>query len=458
MTKIIRTMRKTIYLSRLLVVVIFIGLESQTLVAQNDTVKVWDLNQCLSYAIMHNIQVNKKELSVQSSKVDYLKTRSERLPTLSASLYESLTNSKDISAGANDKWSIKRATSASLSSSLTIYDGGSIANRIMQGSLDIKIANLDVEIIKNSIILSITQAYLNVLYAKESVDYAKDVVGTSQKQVEWAKQLIKVGSIAKTDQAQLEAQLASDQYSLVLAQNTLTSNTTSLKQLLEIPVTENFNVKFPEIDFVTEYSLLPSINDAFSTSLSVMPEITSSELNRDAAEIGVKVAQSGYLPNLSLNANYSTDYSGPSINTFNSQLNNNQMQRVSLSLNIPIFNRNITRTSVQQSKINLALANLSMQETKKNLLQNVESVYQNTIAGKSRYDAALVQFSSANESYNISEEQFNLGMLNSVDMLKAKNTLLNARKELIQSKYSAILSRKILDFYMGKSISLNDKK
>jgi len=454
LTKIIKIMRGIIYLCRFLIIGIFIGVVSQPSVAQEDSLIVWDLNQCISYALKHNIQVNKKELSAQSSNVDYLKTKSERLPTLSASLSESLTNSKDISIGTNDAWSIKNATSASLSSSLTIYDGGSIANRIMQGSLDIRIANLDVEITKNSIILSITQAYLNVLYAKESVDYAKDVVVTSQKQVEWAKQLIKVGSIAKTDQAQLDAQLASDQYSLVLAQNTLTSNTTALKQLLEIPVTENFNVKFPEIDFVTEYSLLPFINDAFSTSLSVMPEIASSELNRDLAEIGVKVAKSGYLPNLSLNANYSTDFSGTSSNSFNSQLNDNQMQRISLSLNIPIFNRNTTRTSVQQSKINLAQANLTMQETKKNLLQEVESVYQNTIAGKSRYDAALVQFSSANESFNISEEQFNLGMLNSVDMLKAKNSLLNARKELIQSKYSAILNRKILDFYLGKSISL----
>jgi outer membrane protein len=447
-------MQKIIYLKRLLIVGVFIGVKSQILVAQNDTTKVWDLNQCIGYALEHNIQVNKKELSVQSSEFDYLKTKSERLPTLSASLSESLTNSKDNITGSNSAWSIKNATSAMLTSNLTIYDGGSIANRIMQGSLDIRIANLDVEITKNSIILSITQAYLNVLYAKESVDYAKEVVVTSQKQVDWAKQLIKVGSIAKTDQAQLEAQLASDQYSLVLSQNTLTSNTTTLKQLLEIPVTDDFNVKFPEIDFITEYSLLPFINDAFSTSLSVMPEIKSSELNKDFAEIGVKVAQSGYLPNLSLNANYSTDYSGQSINSFGSQLNDNQIQRISLSLSIPIFNRNTTRISVQQSKINLAQANLSMQETKKNLLQEVESVYQNTVAGKSRYDAALVQFSSANESYNISEEQFNLGMLNSVDMLKAKNTLLNARKELIQSKYSAILNRKILDFYLGKSISL----
>jgi len=185
-----------------------------------------------------------------------------------------------------------------------------------------------------------------------------------------------------------------------------------------------------------------------------MPEIKSSEINREVASINVKVAQAGYAPTLSLSANYSSDFSSLSSNSFSSQLSNNQMQRVGLSLSIPIFNRFSTKTTVQKSKINLKEAELSLLETKKNLLQTVETVYQNTVAGKSRYDAAIVQHSSANESYKISEEQFNLGMLNSVDLLKAKNTLLSAQKELVQSKYTAILNRKILDFYMGKPITL----
>lgn len=450
----IKIMQSTFFSIRFLLIVLIVGFISPFAFAQKSASQEWDLNQCLNYALEHNIQVNKKKLLVQSSQANYLKTKSERLPSLNASIAESLTNSKDYSVGSNGSWNIQNATTASLSSNLTIYDGGSIANRIMQGSLDIEMANLDVETTKNSITLSITQAYLNVLYAKESVEYAKEVLVASQKQVERARELIKVGSIAKTDQAQFEAQYAGDQYSLVLAQNTLIANTTSLKQLLEIPVIDTFAVKSPEIDFDKEFSLLPSISDAYNTSLSIMPEIKSSLINKDAAEISVRVAKAGYLPNLSLNANYSTDFSSQSSNSFNSQLSKNQMQRIGLSLNIPIFNRNTTKTSVQLSKINLLQAELSMQDVKKNLLQEVEIVYQNSIAGKSRYDAALVQFSSANESYILSEGQFNLGMLNSVDMLKAKNTLLNAKKELIQSKYSAILNRKILDFYLGKSITL----
>jgi len=440
-------------LIRLLTVTLFLNSFIKYTNAQ-ETKLDWDLNQCLNYALEHNIQVNKKKLAVESSSADYFKTKSERLPSLSASLSESITNSKDNTSSSKDAWTLANSTSASLSSSITIFDGGSISNRISASSLNIDIANLDVEATKNNITLSITQAYLNILYAKESVDYANEVVVTSQKQVERAKELLNAGSIARFDLVQLEAQYASDSYSLVVAKNTLTTDITNLKQLLEITVTDTFNIKFPEVDYKGDYLILPTINDAFNTSLSIMPEIKSGEINREVASINVKVAQAGYAPTLSLSANYSSDFSSLSSNSFSSQLSNNQMQRVGLSLSIPIFNRFSTKTTVQKSKINLKEAELSFLETKKNLLQTVETVYQNTVAGKSRYDAAIGQHSSANESYKISEEQFNLGMLNSVDLLKAKNTLLSAQKELVQSKYTAILNRKILDFYMGKPITL----
>ncbi|HCT31170.1 MAG TPA: TolC family protein [Bacteroidales bacterium] len=429
-------------------------LATKSSVAQENTSQEWDLNQCLNYALEHNIQVNKKKLAVLSSEADYLKSKSQRLPNLSASISESFTNSKTQSAVTSGSWDLNSGTSASISSSLLIYNGGIISNTIKQSQINVDIANLDVEITKNNIILSITQAYLNVLYAKESVDYNKEILSTSLKQVERARELIKAGSIARADLAQLEAQYASDQYSLVTAQNTLISNTTNLKQLLEIPVIDTFKVMFPEINFNKEFSSLPTINEAFNTSLSVMPDIKLSQLDQTVAEINVKIAKAGYMPTLSMNANYSTDFSNQKTNSFGTQLSDNQMQRIGLSLSIPIFNKYATSTSVQKSKITLKQADLSMQETKKNLLQNVENVYQNTIAGKSRYDAAIVQYSSADESYKISETQFNLGMINAVDLLKVKNTLLNANKELIQAKYSAILNRKILDFYLGKSISL----
>lgn len=435
-----------------LVLIIANFLFYENLLAQNYSNRIWDLNNCINYALENNIQVKQKKLSVTSNELDLSKDKSAWLPSLNASISENLTNSKDKTIA--DSWAASNGTSFSLTASMPIYQGGTIKNNIKKSQLSVEQANVEVEITQKSIILSIVQAYLDVLYTKESVDYYGEVVLASQKQVERSKDLFNAGSIVRKDLAQMEAQLASDNYSLTVARNNLTSRTTDLKQLLEIPVADTFAVSFPEVQVIDSLASFPSKLEAINAAMSIMPEIRSSQVNNQIAEVNYRITKSGYLPSLSLNAGYSTDYSSSLSGGFSNQLSNNQLQKVGLTLNVPIFNRFSTRTSVQQSKIGVEQARLSALETEKNLQQQVETIYQDAVAGIYRYKSAKTQMELADESYRLSEQQFNLGMINAVELLKVKTSLLNSKMELIQSKYSAILNLKILDYYMGKTITL----
>jgi outer membrane protein len=438
------------YSISVLILVSLIG--SKRLTAQNTNDRVWDLNTCINYALENNIQVKQKKLNVTSNELDLSKSKSAWLPNLNASVSENLSNSKDKTNV--DNWAASNGTSFSLSTSMPIYQGGTIKNSIKKSELSVDQANVEVEIIQKSIILSIVQAYLDVLYTKESVDYYAEVVSASEKQVERSKDLFNAGSAVRKDLAQMEAQLASDNYSLTVAKNNLTSRTTELKQLLEIPVADTFEVSFPEVQVIDSLANFPTKLEAINAAISIMPEIKSSQVNNQIAEVNYKMAKSGYLPSLNLNAGYSTNYSSSLSGGFGNQLSNNQLQQVGLTLSVPIFNRLSTKTSVQQSKISLDQAKLSAMETEKNLQQQVETIYQDAVAGIYRYKSAKTQMELADESYRLSEQQFNLGMINTVELLKVKTTLLNSRMELIQSKYSAILNLKILDYYMGKTITL----
>ncbi len=435
-----------------LVLIIANFLFCKNLLAQNYSNRIWDLNNCINYALENNIQVKQKKLSVTSNELDLSKDKSAWLPSLNASISENLSNSKDKTNA--DSWAASNGTSFSLTASMPIYQGGTIKNNIRKSQLSVEQANVEVEITQKSIILSIVQAYLDVLYTKESVDYYGEVVLASQKQVERSKDLFNAGSIVRKDLAQMEAQFASDNYSLTVAINNLTSRTTDLKQLLEIPVADTFAVSFPEVQVIDSLASFPSKLEAINAAMSIMPEIRSSQVNNQIAEVNYRITKSGYLPSLSLNAGYSTDYSSSLSGGFSNQLSNNQLQKVGLTLNVPIFNRFSTRTSVQQSKIGMEQARLSALETEKNLQQQVETIYQDAVAGIYRYKSAKTQMELADESYRLSEQQFNLGMINAVELLKVKTSLLNSKMELIQSKYSAILNLKILDYYMGKTITL----
>ncbi|HRX31521.1 MAG TPA: TolC family protein [Tenuifilaceae bacterium] len=422
--------------------------------SQENTATEWDLNKCINYALEHNIQVNSKKLDVETQKVNLNQSKSDRLPNVSASVSENFNNSKKITNNTYGAWDPNTSTAFSVSSSLTLFEGNSITNGIKKSMLNLDMANLDVEITQNSIILSITQAYLNVLYAKETVDYTNEMVAASEKEVERTRELYKAGSASKLDLVQMESQFSSDKYSLVLAENELNSKTTDLKQLLEIPVVDTFKVSFPEVTLTESLTMLPSKTDAYNMALSTRPEIKSSQLSKNIAELNLKIAKAGYYPSLTMSAGLSANYSSNSIGSFSNQISDGQIQRLGVALNIPIFSKNTNRNSVQLSKISISQAELSQQETEKNLLQTVETVYLNADASVSRYNSATEQLKSATESYNLSEEQFNLGMINVVELLKAKTSYLNAKSEFIQSKYAAILNKKILDFYMGKTITL----
>ncbi len=435
-----------------LVLIIANFLFCKNLLAQNYSNRIWDLNNCINYALENNIQVKQKKLSVTSNELDLSKDKSAWLPSLNASISENLSKSKDKTNA--DSWAASSGTSFSLTASMPIYQGGTIKNNIRKSQLSVEQANVEVEITQKSIILSIVQAYLDVLYTKESVDYYGEVVLASQKQVERSKDLFNAGSIVRKDLAQMEAQLASDNYSLTVAINNLTSRTSDLKQLLEIPVADTFTVSFPEVQVIDSLASFPSKLEAINAAMSIMPEIRSSQVNNQIAEVNYRITKSGYLPSLSLNAGYSTDYSSSLSGGFSNQLSNNQLQKVGLTLNVPIFNRFSTKTSVQQSKIGMEQARLSALETEKNLQQQVETIYQDAVAGIYRYKSAKTQMELADESYRLSEQQFNLGMINAVELLKVKTNLLNSKMELIQSKYSEILNLKILDYYIGKTITL----
>jgi outer membrane protein len=109
---------------------------------------------------------------------------------------------------------------------------------------------------------------------------------------------------------------------------------------------------------------------------------------------------------------------------------------------------------VARSEINLRQAELNARQTRYDLLQTIEQVYVDVKAQQARYEAAVEKARSAGISYEYQREQFELGMLNAIDLRQSKNALLNANAELIQARYSALLYRKILDFYRGQPISV----
>lgn len=441
---------------RILFSIIISGFPTAILLAQDTTrhtSQQWDLETCLEYARRNNIQLNTLRLDRRLSEQDLYLSRAARLPSLSGSISQSVVNSSEtdpVVGGFQTQASY--SANYGLNSQLVISQGGFINKDIKQRGLLLESAGLSVQEAQNDITLQITQAYLNILLAKENITYLQDLVTTSQTQLTIGKQRYDAGSIAKKDYLTLESQFANDQYNLVTARNTYRQNIITLKQILQLSSSVNFDVVVP--DTVIVQQAVPNLETAVSAAMLSRPEIKNADLNISIAQLDLEKARTGYWPTISLGAGLSSGYSDNRDAKYFDQLNNNFYQRLGLNIGIPIFTNRVNRTNVERSKILIDQAKLAAKNTRTTLDLAIEQSYVNVLNAQAQFTSADVQWRANQETYKIANEEMRLGSVNALDLLQQKLLYVQALQAYTQAKYAAVLNSKIYDFYTGVPITL----
>ena len=340
----------------------------------------------------------------------------------------------------------------SVNSSVTLYNGGYLKTDIKAKDLLVQSAGLDVKEAENDIELSVTQAYLNILLAKENITYIEDVLATSRVQLKLGQQRYDTGAISRKDLVQLEAQVASDQYTLVTAQNNYRLNVVTLKQALQLPSSYEMKIVVP--DTVIVQKIVISLPDAQIAAQQLRPEVKNGELGIQIAQTTLQKAEALVKPGITAGGSLSTGTSTNQDPHYFSQVGNNFNQGLGVSMSIPIFSRRVNKTAINKSKIQIEQAKLSLLNTKTILDQQVEQAYINLQSAEAQYEAATVQMKANEEVYKISNDQFRLGAINALELQQQRNLYIQALQSFIQAKYNAVLNYKIVDYYTGEPISL----
>jgi outer membrane protein len=414
----------------------------------------WDLQLCLDYAKKNNIQLNMLRLSEKAAQQNYLGSKAARQPTLTGSVPITYTHSNKNVSGVIGGFQTQSsfAQSFSVASGMTIYNGGFITDDIKQKNLQIESANLTILQTINDITLEITQAYLNILVAKENVVYLQDLVNTSNAQVDQGRKQYDAGSIAKVAYIDLQAQLATDKYNLVTAQSAVRQNKITLKQILQLPFQDSFDIVSP--DTIVSKEAVAVLDTAVAIAMRTRPEVKNGQVGIDISRYDLAKAKTGYLPNLSASAELSTGYSNNSSDDYTRQLDNNFFQQIGLNLSIPIFTRRTVKTSVENAKLEVENSKLNLLNVQTTLALNIEQAYINVTNAQAQYDAAVEGVRANEESFRIAGEELKVGAANLVNYLQQKTLYTQAFQAYIAAKYNSALSIKIYDYYMGKAIKL----
>mgnify|MGYP004514460941 FL=1 len=438
-------MKRTILLTLLIAVCTF----TVALKAQEESQK-WTLRSCLDYAIENNIQLKKSRVNELSGLEDTERAKAQLFPSLSASVTQGYVNYPSSDVDKNNSYS----GNYSINANWTVFDGGQRNKAIKQQKLQNEMDKLSTEQGEDDIQIAIVQTYMQVLYAMESVRINENTVETSKAQRDRAEELYKAGSISLVDFSQLESQYSTDKHQLVVAQTSLDNYKLQLKQLLELDITQDIELSLSDIEETWVLAPLPDKQVIYTTSLAVMPQIKSSELSLENAELEKQKAKASYWPTISMNAGVGTGHLSGTNYSFGNKIWNNFNESFGITIKIPIFTNRENKTAYNKAKLAITTSQLELINSQKELLKTVEGIYLDATSAQSQYLSAKERLSYVQQSFKLTEEQFFLGMKNTLEMLTEKNNLLSAQQEVLQSKYMAIMSIQLLNIYQKKPVDL----
>lgn len=416
----------------------------------------WSLKDCIDYALANNIQLQKAKVQQLSALEDIKQSQSALLPSLSLSTSQNVSynpwpeQGSAMIAGNKVQADVKKVYyngSYSLSGNWTVWNGGQNTNTVKLNKLAAEQARLDSAVAANNVLEQIAQLYVKILYSDEAISVTKESLKTSQANEERGKTMVSVGKMSKADLAQLTAQRAEDEYSIVEAESNLRNYKRQLKQLLQIADNDEFDVVIPSTTDEMALKDVPALNDVYAASLTQRPEIQNAKLGIESSDLSVKIAKAGKMPTVSLNAGLSTSTTSMSQNGWGNQMKNNFTVGGGVSVSIPLFDNRKTKTSVNKAMLQKESYLLDLQDKQTTLYSTVENYWLQAVTNQNKFKAARVSTESAQASYELLSEQFNLGLKNIVELMTGKTHLLQAQQNELQSKYLAILNLNMLDFY-----------
>lgn len=427
-----------------------------------DNFKKWTLEDCINYAISNNIDLKQQEQTQAIREVELNTSKNSWLPDLNASVGQNFDFGRSPSKDGMIVDRNSSNSSAYIGISMPVFDGLKIVNDIAARKLDLQAATETLNKAKEDLSIGVASFFLQVLFNKEMLTVAELQSELTLRQVERTEELVNAGRVPLANLYDIKAQLAKDESSLVEACNNVNLAILDLAQVLELERESTvFDVEAPEIgDAVDKYisSIIPPVN-IYNSAVMVKPQIKSQEYQLLSSKKSLKIAQSGYIPKLNLNASYTNGYyhySGDDVTniSFKDQLKQNERKTVGFSLSIPIFNRFQIRNSVRTARINILNRELALENSKKVLYKEIQQAYYNATASQEKYIASGRSVEASKEAFSYAEERYKTGKSSVYEFNEAKTKYAQSMAEQAQSKYNFIFRAKILDFYNGNPITL----
>lgn len=461
------------------------------LITRVNAQEVVSLQRAIDLALERNLTIKQAQFSEALSEENLKQSKYNLLPNLSAGPQASFNFGRNIDPSTNQFINQRiSALSGNMSSQVTLFQGGQLRNQIIENRLLLNADRSYTAKVKNDLILNVVTQYLQVLTNQDLVTAAKQQIEVAKITVDRAQKNFDVGNQTLADLAQAKAQQSTAELNYTTAENQLELSVLTLKQYMEMPPVTNITFEKPDISRFKNLPTAFNPEEVLKSAIAVNPDVGLAEARQKATAQNIKVARGNYYPSVVLfgqlgtnysdarklvsgvtpsgrmdtvgfvNGNMATPVTVPGFNPIYSnypffrQIGDNFNQSVGISLQIPIFNRYNARIAVRKAKITNENALVTAQLARNNLSKVIYQAVWDVQAANKKYQSSLQTYNANKEAFNVIQQRYNVGLVNSLDYNTSLTNLNKSQFDLIQAQYELVFRSKIIDYYLGNPITL----
>ncbi len=455
----------------------------------------WDFRKCVEYAMENNISVKQADVQVRIAELTHEQNKLSQYPTANIQNSAGYQFGRSIDPASNQFTNDAILfANHSLNVGLDIFNWFRKKNTIAASRLQAEAYVAGFEKAKNDVALNVANAYLQILLNVEQTKITEVQVRQSNEQLDIVKKQVAAGALPELNQAEMEAQLANDSSTLITAKSNYTLSVLLLKSILNISADKPFEIETPPVERIPVEPLSdldPAV--VYASAERNMPQQKLNDLNLQSAIKNVAAAKGNLYPTLSLFGGLDSRYSDaqkilgknyistlvpigtvtvngtPYVvttineqlvpttytkNTYFRQLSNNFSQSIGLGLSIPILNGGTARINWKKAKLNVRNVELQRELDAQTLKQDIYQAHANAMAALQKFNAAKKSVETSEKAYNFAKKRFDVGLLNTIDLITNQNNLFRARVNMVSAQYDYVFKIKLLEFYKGLGLKL----
>lgn len=407
--------------------------------------------EAVTIALDQNYFLQRAASNVEMQSINVSRQKSNFLPNLffSANGGQSYGRTFNLDEGDLVNQTINSINST-FSTSINVFNGFGDVASLEQARIQLNARDLNYGRQRQTVVFTVMRNYLDLIAGRELIRIREENLTAQEQLLAQIEEFVRVGSRPRVDEYQQQATTATTEASLLDAQRLFQIAELNLIQSLQLDPFGIYEFVVPEADasalLPEQYDVRAMMESAFTQRL----DLQAAQFDIEAAEQGVRIAKSSFWPSVNFNINTRTSYNDLAPASFSNQFfDRNRNSSVGLGIQFPIFDRFLTRNSVQQANVQLRNMQLDVENMRQDVALQVRQAYLDYLTDEKRLDVTAKQLRASEQALEAEQERYNVGVSTLVELTQARASYEQATGDQLEARYNFVFRKKLIEYHIG---------